>query len=100
MGSQNLWVNALFQGEEGGGGSRTWLGGGAARFRTPTLATCGTQPPHTYTADRGASQCLNVGGGTSWRGEGSRRLRTPHSVVGAPGRRWSAHPEEAWRALG
>lgn len=58
-------------------------------------------PRHTH---RGQGRVpvpeCGVGGGTSWGGESSRRLRTGHSVVGAPGRGWSARPEEAWRALG
>lgn len=103
MGSQHWWVIAPLQSEEGGGGSRTWPGGGAARFRTPTLATCRSHPPLHTRQGLGrvpVPECVCVGGGTSWRREGSRRLRTGHSTVGAPGRGWSAHPEEAWRALG
>lgn len=87
---------------------------GEGRARGPGAGQRASAPPPWPRADRTPPslhthqglgrvpmpECVCGGGGTSWRREGSRRLRTGHSSVGAPGRRSSAHPEEAWRALG
>lgn len=83
MGSGDCRVTAWSQGEEGGEGSRTWPGGGDARFRTPTLATCGSQlsPPH-----RGQGRAPGLVWGEGQVGEGRAR------GVCAPRTAWWARP--------